>query len=67
MGALILSVSVLVLMSGCASAEYLCPEGLVPLEYSRHTDHAQTFIGRHVEVHSSDLKCERFSDTRHGL
>jgi len=64
---LMLSAFAVFALSGCASAEYLCPEGLVPLEYSRHTDHAQTFIGRHVEVHSSDLKCERFSDTRHGL
>jgi hypothetical protein len=49
-------------MVGCVPAEYKCPEGLIPTAYTRHTDHAMTGIGRQVEVHTSDLACERFKE-----
>ena len=48
----------------CVPAEYKCPEGLIPLAYERHTDHAMTGIGRQVEVHTSDLKCARFKEEK---
>ena len=51
-----------VMMVGCGiPAEYKCPDGLMPVSYYRHNDHAMTGIGRQVEVHTSDLKCERYS------
>lgn len=52
-------------LAGCGiPAEYKCPDGLTPITYIRHNDHAMTGIGRQVEVHTSDLTCGRLEDKR---
>lgn len=52
-------------LAGCGiPAEYKCPEGLAPITYIRHNDHAMTGIGRQVEVHTSDLTCGRLNTER---
>lgn len=40
-----------VLFLGCVPAEYQCPEGLVPVTYTRQQSNLQ---------HSSELRCEHY-------